>query len=443
MITFDHNPILTRLFLASFAASISVALLNGYPLMFPDSYGYLGFDPWIGSSSLRQVTLDLLARLFYPLFGAWSVVLIQTTVFAYLATLFASSYLARITAFELAVMIVISQLPLYTALAMADIWLVILVLAYLYLLKAFHWPSLLILAVAITVHGSHFYIFIAAIATALLLFPGRVYNLKVSLSALLLAFLFTISVNGLTEHDSSRELSWILVGSKILMQDPEAIDLKCTEDPAFLMCAHRENIQQASNDWCTDLLPDCFLWREQSFFKKADQKELNTASRELFLFTLLNRPGAFIKNTLSDIFMLNAPICSAVGQPLEESWPDIEPALIGTPIHQFGVRTDNPDYARTLQAAGTWTGPRVCSARNGLKILGYMIGIVGMLILFVLRSRAAIKLGLFCITVLLANDLLFAALSGSYQRYHDRALFLLLVPALLAMNELRLKYSRH
>ena len=155
---------------------------------------------------------------------------------------------------------------------------------------------------------------------------------------------------------------------------------------------------------------------------------------------MLNKPGTFIKNTLSDLVLLNAPICSAVGNPLDEAWADIEPVLVGAPLHQFGVSTDNPDYARTLQAAGKWTGPGACSARNALKVLDYIIGIAGMLMLFVLRSRDGARAGLLCIAVLLVNDLMFASLSGSYQRYHDRALFLLLIPALLAMNELRLKY---
>ena len=81
--------------------------------------------------------------------------------------------------------------------------------------------------------------------------------------------------------------------------------------------------------------------------------------------------------------------------------------------------------SRDSKKRGAW----VCYARTGL------------LMLFVLRSRGAIRLGLFCVAVLRANDPPFAALSSSYQKYHNHALFLLLIPTLLAMNELRWKYT--
>jgi hypothetical protein len=63
--------------------------------------------------------------------------------------------------------------------------------------------------------------------------------------------------------------------------------------------------------------------------------------------------------------------------------------------------------------------------------------ITGLLMPFVLCSRGTTRLRRICVTVLLANDPQFAAPSGTYQRYHDRALFLLWIPELLAMNELR------
>lgn len=443
MSTLEHNDIFPRFFFAAFAATISVALLNGYPLLFPDSYGYIGFDPENGTNSMRKVTLDFLAHLFYPLFGIWSVVLIQTTVFSYAAAKFTSGYLSRITAFELVTMILISQVPLYSALAMADIWLVILIMAYLVLLREFHWTSLFLLVFGITVHGSHLYIFGAAVAAALILLPRRIYNLKISLSALLLASLLTISVNGMTGHDKSQELSWNLTGSKILMQIPEAIELKCSEDVDFMMCDHRENIKMASSDWCTDMLPDCFLWRERSFFKQMDQTELDTASRELLLFTLKNMPAEFIRNTLADMIELFKPGCTGIGAPLGDASPGIESAIAGAPMHHFGVRTVNPHYDRTLQATGSLVAPSVCSARIRLSYSTYLLGLIGLLALLALRSWKAVRLSLFCIAVLLANDLLFAAVSGAYERYHDRALFLLLVPALLALNELHYKYSKN
>jgi len=72
-----------------------------------------------------------------------------------------------------------------------------------------------------------------------------------------------------------------------------------------------------------------------------------------------------------------------------------------------------------------------------LKLLTYIAGIVSLALLFFFDSRTAAKAALFSVVVLLINDLIFAALSGSYLRYHDRGLFLLMIPAILAINEFR------
>jgi hypothetical protein len=332
---------------------------------------------------------------------------------------------------------IISQLPLYVAFVMADIWLVILVLAFLSLLKQFRWPPFFILAFAITAHGSHFYIFIASAMVALAMFADRIYIVKVSLAAVLLASIFTGFANGLLNHDKDNELSWTLVGSKVLIQIPGAIDQKCIEDADFLMCPYRENIRAGATSWCEDL-PDCYVWKKQSFFHDIDRGELKAASRELFIFTLLNMPGAFIKATLADLLRFQRFQCNGddLG-PLALAEPGIEPALSGAPLHPNGVMISNPAYERSLQAANLWGSPQVCGTLASLKILTYIIGATGLILLFFFGSRTATKTALFCVVVLLINDLIFAALSGSYLRYHDRGLFLLMIPAILAINEFR------
>ena len=441
MFSLNQAPHSTRIFLVVFATSLSVALINGYPLLFPDSYGYLGFDPLVASASLRQVTLELLARPLYPLLGVWSVVTIQAAVLSYLISLVSIQYLTRIKAFEWAVLMIISQLPFYVAFVMADIWLVILVLAFLSLLKQFRWPPFFILAFAITAHGSHFYIFIASAMVALAMFADRIYIVKVSLAAVLLASIFTGFANGLLGHDKNNELSWTLVSSKFLVQIPAAIDQKCIEDADFLMCPYRENIRTGATSWCEDL-PDCYVWKKQSFFHDIDRGELKAASRELFIYTLLNMPGAFIKATLADLLRFQRFQCSGDLGPLALAEPGIETALTGAPLHPNGVMISNPAYERSLQAANVWSSPQVCGTLVSLKILTYIIGAIGLALLFFFGSRTAARTALFCVVALLINDLIFAALSGSYLRYHDRGLFLLMIPALLAINEFRARRER-
>jgi hypothetical protein len=431
----------TRIFLVAFVTSLSVALINGYPLLFPDSYGYLGFDPRVASASLRQVTLEFITRPLYPLLGVWSVVAIQAAILSYLISLFSSKYLTRIKAFDWAALMIISQLPFYVAFVMADIWLVISVLAFLSLLKEFRWPPFLILAFAITVHGSHFYIFITSAMLALVMFTGRAHIIKVSLAAMLLASIFTGFVNGLLGHDKNKELSWTLVGSKILVQIPNAIERKCIEDADFLLCPYRDNIQAGASDWCEDL-PDCYVWKKQSFFHDIDRTELKAASRELFAFTLLNMPGAFIEATLVDSLRFQRFQCSGDLGPLALAEAGIEPTLSGAPLHPNGVMISNPAYERSLQAANVWGRQQVCGTLANLKLLTYIIGTIGLALLFFFGSQTAAKTALFCVVVLLINDLFFAALSGAYLRYHDRGLFLLMIPAILAINEFRARRER-
>ena len=427
-----------KVFFASFAVCLSVALINGYPLLFDDSYGYLGFDPWIGQSAYRPITLDFLARPFYPVFGVWSVILIQITILSYLISLFSAQYLTGGRILELSALIIFSQLPFFAGFVMADVWFVIFVLAFLCVIKTFRGPPFLILAFAITVHGSHLYLFIISIILALLIFEERLKIIKVSIASILLAIIFTTLVDGLMDNDRNRELSWELLGSKILVQIPDAIENKCTDDPSFLMCSHRGNIQEGVSDWCDE--PDCFLWKEQSFFHTIDKGELRTASKELFTYTLLSTPLAFTKTTIRDFLNLFKVACSDDFGALAEAESGMEPAITGAPINYDKAVEGNAEYARTLQAAGLWGDESpACLMLKSFKLITYFLGAIGLLMLSLFfRSQEALKVGVFCVIVLLANDLLFAAVSGGeYLRYHDRGLFLLVIPALLAISELR------
>jgi len=412
-----------RVFLASFAACLSVALINGYPLLFNDSFHYLGLDPWVGAGASRSITLDFLARPFYPVFGVWSVILIQATILSYLISLFSAQYLTGGRILELSALIIFSQLPFFAGFVMADVWFVIFVLAFLSVIKTFRWPPFLILAFAITVHGSHLYLFIISTILALLIFNERLQIVKVSIATILLAIIFTSLVNGLMGNDRSHELSWSLLGSKILFQIPEAIDHKCTDDPSFLMCSHRENIQESVLDWCNE--PDCFVWDERSFFREIDLGERRTASKELFTYTLLNKPVEFTKATISDFLSLFKVTCS------DDFGPQDNQAA--------AIKANNAEYARSLQAAGIWSHEsQGCLMQKSFKLITYFLGAIGLLVLSLFfRSQEVIKVGLFCVIVFLANDLLFAVVSGNYPRYHDRGLFLLIIPALLAISELR------
>lgn len=438
MIIQDQQSESIRVFVVSFAACLSVALINGYPLLFPDSYSYLGFDPWSGVYSPRSITLGFFARTFYPIFGVWSVILIQATVVSYLMSLFSAQYLAGGRTLELSALIVFSQLPFFVSFAMADVWFVIFVLAFLFLIKTFRWPPLLILAFAITVHGSHLYIFITSAILALLIFKGKFHILKITIAAILLASIFTTFVNGLMGYDKNSKITWSFLGSKILTQIPDAIDYKCADDPSFLMCLHRENIQKGILNRYIDNDPAGFLWDDQSFFAIVDKSELTTASRELFIYTLLNLPEAFTKATISDFLMLFISECGIDFRALNEAESGITPDIPGAPLLPNELIANNAEYERTLQAAGIWGQ----ESQGGLmlkifRLTTYVLCAIGLLLSFFLRLQEAIKVGLFCILVFLANDLLFAAVSGPYPRFHNRGLFLLVIPALMTISEIR------
>ena len=435
MCSINLNSDFSRIFIVVFVTSLSVALINGYPLLFPDSYAYLGFSPSAASNSFRQVTLDFLARPLYPLLGVWSVVVIQATLLSYLIACFSALYLVRINAFVLAILMIVSQVPIYVAFVMPDIWLIIFILAFLVLVKEFHWPPFLILAFAITVHGSHLYIFIASVLAALVIFTGRARIIKVSLAAILLAILITGFVNSFLGHDKNKELAWTLVGSKILVQIPDAVERKCSEDADFLLCTYRKNIQEGASE--CEGRPDCYVWEGRSFLHDVNHSEMEAASRELFIFTLLNMPGAFIEATLVDLLKLQRFECNGDLGPLRLAEPGIEPDLKGAPLHPTGVMISNAAYERSLQAANVLSRPRVCVMLAHLKMLTYLVAMICLALLFFIGSREASRTALFCVVVLLINDLIFAALSGPYLRYNDRGLFLLMIPLILTINEIR------
>ncbi|MDH3285972.1 MAG: hypothetical protein OEQ13_14660, partial [Acidobacteriota bacterium] len=285
------------------------------------------------------------------------------------------------------------------------------------------------------VHGSHLYVVIAASIAALILFDNRLQVLKIAVPGILLAGILTTGINTLMQHDKQNELSWSLVGSKVLVQIPGAIDAKCDADPDFLMCDHKDNIRAGMADWCyTD--PDCFVWRNESFFKRADRAELNAASREMFLFAVMNMPAAVLRATAADLLTFYSSECSKLSR-LSLPKAGGEPSLAGAPMHEHGFATENPAYHRSLQAAGIWQTSQMCKTRRAAKLIAHLMAVAGLALLLILRAWPAAAVAVFCLFVVFANDFLFAALSGGYLRYHDRNLFLAIIPLLLAMDQLR------
>src|SRR5689334_5540507 len=153
-------------FFAMLLLGLLPAIINGYPFYFEDSAGYDGYGLFVPSTGKRlQLNSDIpgaLSSIIFPLFGVWSLIVIDSITFAYTVGRFATLFLPNTPLAVGIILVVLSGGPFYVSWLTPDIWIVFLGLCVAILLRRFSWSDFAIAVMACSGHGSGIYILTAA-----------------------------------------------------------------------------------------------------------------------------------------------------------------------------------------------------------------------------------------------------------------------------------------
>jgi hypothetical protein len=403
-----------------------VAIYNGYPLVYPDTGGYIGLND------------NFFRSFFYNLFLApalwahslWLVVVLQSLIVAHLLRL-VLRVVFRLTS-PLALLGVtiplcmLSTLPWFTGFIMPDIFTGVLILA-LFLL-VFCLPQLgsiektyliTLVIVAVTVHLSHIPLALGLLGIAWLvkmvmrkqdLLPSpslwRI-NLAVAVAIVLLVANGYRAYGTLTISPGS----YAFPLARLVADGPAVRYLRahCPEEN-YALCAYLDQLPTDSNT---------FLWSANSPFKKVGGfAGYRTEGKKIVTETILHYPFQIGKitiwNTLLQLPMINRHrIISYIDNPHPTN-------AIKTNFHgEFGA------YSRSRQSQNT-LGLDSFNSLHRLVIALCLPLAVAVLFFYLKRRRFLPVLLLTSLTGAYGlNAFVSAALSGPYDRYSSRLIWLL------------------
>jgi len=320
--------ILTTLVFASLFLS-GAAFYNGYPLVYPDTGGYIGLQ----NLSFRSFFYNLFIYPSLWFHSLWLIVFVQSLIVAHLLRLTLRvvfrvtsiiAYLAMIV-----LLCLLTKLPWFTGFIMQDIFSGVLILS-LYLLMfcrgtlAFWERSYLFLltVLCVTVHLSHIPLAAGMIGATwlfrvLIKKNGRlpVPHLPGASFAILLAFMLIIANNYRTYSAFTFSHGGYAFLLARFVADGEAIKYlkeSCPERK-YKLCAYIGQLPADS---------DKFLWSEESPFRKVGWiNGYRQEGKEIVKNTILNYPFSVIKNSFKNSIlqlpMINNSygICSYIDKP--------------------------------------------------------------------------------------------------------------------------------
>jgi hypothetical protein len=398
------------------------ALLNGFPFLFPDSWGYSGACP----DELRSPVIGCAMQPFTRAGGNWAYAVVQTAATAAAMTLLWSRVLGRRGLGSLLAAVILSGAGLFAGWVMADVWTLV-GLICLFATAAGHFHPVVAGALAFAC-GSHFGNFPIFGATALAILPvvrARArYALRVALS-LAAAVLLVLSANligGAVKFGSGN--GSVFLASRILHDMPEVLALKCRSDPGFALCRRKDEVLawSAGNH-------QSFTWA--GYYQLGlDWPAYNSLCRELVLFSLRDLPRSIYEHA--------AAVLRNTGRLL--LFPELSNGFetFGSDSFVAGdLRIAFPEdlapYLRSRQASGALE-PLLKKLDAPFAAL-VLLAIFGSLLCVIrhrrrLREDTVLQLALFALIAVLANAFFMSNLSGVFGRYQARIAFLPVVSAL-------------
>lgn len=398
------------------------SVLNGFPFMFPDSWGYSGACP----DEMRSPVLGCTMRPFTWFGGNWAYAVVQSAAAAVAIVLLWSRVLKRRSTGPLLMALIVSGAGLFAGWVMADVWtLVGFICLFGIAVGPFHPLAAGGLAFACAVHFGNFPTFgAAALALLPIVSARRDYILRIGLCFAGAAALVVAAnlIGGSIKFGSGN--GSVFLASRILHDMPEVLERKCRQDPDFQMCLRKDEVLA----WSAEN-HQSFTWT--GFYNLGlDWPDFNRVCRELVLFSLQDAPRSFcdhaaaaVRNTvrlllypeLSNGFETFGPD-SFVAEDLRIAFPaDVAPYL-----RSRQARGDLEPFLKKLDGpfvAMVWLSTLAClvSVARGWPSR---------------REDVLVQLAFVALVAAVANAAFMSNLSGVFGRYQARIEFLPIFAAL-------------
>jgi hypothetical protein len=409
----------------AFAALIFGILLlypiwNGYPFLFPDSWGYYGVCPDL----MRSPVLGCALRPATLAAGPWAYVAVQCAAAALALAYLRGPVLGGRHGLAMCLALLASGLGFFTGWLMADAWSLLGLIGLFAVATGRFGPgAALLLSFACATHLGNFPIYGAA---ALMMLPFVAGRLKYAARVLLCLALAAAAVFGLSlfrgqPRHGGPSLN-VMLASRILHDVPRVLEEKCRNAPGFELCAQKEAVlKYAAEDH------QSFTWNTPTNlglgWEKADR-----LSREIVLFSLREMPR-FFRDHLEAALANTAALL--FDTKLSNGFEPFGPGSVAVEDLRATFPADVDAYLRSHQADGSLE--RLMQQMD--RSLGGLVRLAAVACMIAVatswRTRSAdplIRLAALALAAGLANAFIMSNLSGVYGRYQARLAFLLLFP---------------
>lgn len=411
---------IVAIFFVVFSLCLSVAIINGFPLYMSDSHSYVGSLDYI--STLRSPVPGLVAVPLYPWIGAWALPVIASATIAFLFVQFCEVVIGtRPNLLSLLVLFPAAAVPISASFILADAWLLIEVMGVIILLHRWRTIECVIVAIAIAGHGANFLIMLLLSPLILLIWPSlRRAILVVGVS--LCASSLTLAVGNLIIDGKpfAETFGWSIVASKMMNDIPETVDDLCNAGSHHPLCDKRGLMGDNP-----DRYDEYYIWFSKISWPETGgltRTEFNDLGKMLFWDALQRHPLQFALATASDwLDGYDSDRCFPVGYLEKDDSNEYTHFLI--------------DQDHGVFAHHDWlVSPVVCKSIYLVNML-LMGAALGLGIVFYRMFSPAAKASLLIMWfAILANDFVFASLSGIGARHTVRAYGLLVLIVLLSLQ---------
>ena len=396
-----------------FLLLLAPALLNGFPLVMSDSIAYSGQ----GVHWMRGKSAAVLLSLPFQLAGYWALPILTSAMNAGAWILLFRVFDIRPNLFVLTGLVCVSLQPLYTSAVLVDAWFFP---AVVLLISSLRLPALFVGGLAgllLSSHGSGYLLAIVFAVLAAVLCQSR-KPVMASLCAAVVAFIFNLVLDTALQPDLPR-LTKTFPAARAFSVQPELLrrEAERSGNPVLAEAADmvEDLAQDPANAGRRDLFWDVWKLTEGRF----DLAEFETEhAGAIFKDTFVYRPVELTGFILGDFLSFYAP--------------DTEFDFLRRPSETFP-----PGFEASRQADGVFQNPAVQAASTAFRYACYLAFGAALIIGWRTAPAGVRMTVLGAIVLLLANDALFALLSGPPDRYHHRVLPLLAASALLLLSPRR------
>lgn len=373
------------------------AWLNGFPLVMDDSIAYSGQ----GVNWMRPKTAAVLIAPLYGMIGYWALPVFNAIVNA-------AAWLLLIRSFDIAKpwvvlpLAVLSLQPLYTSAVLVDSWFFA---AVIFLIVSIRMKSPLLALVAGILLSGHGSGLILAIVLAVLVTVA--FGIRKGLVMPLLAIVTAIAVSAMLNakyFPETPSLSRTFLAARLFSVEPDLLRSECQRSSQPVYCEAADLIedirQRPENAGRRD-----FFWDMMRAFP--DRFDLIDFER--------NHAWPIIQTAMTQMPLQTAELILA--DFLSFYGPDTRLDFIA----QLNEPMPSP-FDRSWQAKGLWQSSPVLVALTGLRLVLYAALIGALFTGWQRASRDNRRWFLVLLLLCLANDGLFAVVSGPPDRYHHRIL---------------------